>query len=259
MQKPFEIKGIMIGEGRPVICVPVVEKTTEGVVTKIRELGEKKVQMLEWRVDCYEEVGNPESVKKVLEQVKPFVRESIFLFTFRTKQQGGSLRMEERKILQLNEIAAKSGCADMIDLEFFEATRPEKEIRRFQRMGVRIIASHHDFDGTPDERILHMLMDQMQQGGADVAKLAVMPNSVDDVVRLLKLTNDTRQKYPTLPVVTMSMGGLGVISRLSGEVFGSCITFGADGAVSAPGQMQMEKLADILDALHASMSADEKN
>ena len=37
------------------------------------------------------------------------------------------------------------------------------------------------------------------------------------------------------------------------EVFGSCITFGADGAVSAPGQMQMERLAAVLDALHESM------
>ena len=51
-----------------------------------------------------------------------------------------------------------------------------------------------------------MLMEQMQQGGADVAKLAVMPQNADDVVRLLKLTNDMKQKYPTLPVVTMSMG-----------------------------------------------------
>ena len=80
--------------------------------------------------------------------------------------------MEEWKILKLNELAAKSGCADLIDLEFFEATKPEKEIRRFQRMGVRVIASHHDFDETPDDRILRMLMEQMQQGGADVAKLA---------------------------------------------------------------------------------------
>ena len=53
--------------------------------------------------------------------------------------------MEEWKILKLNELAAKSGCADLIDLEFFEATKPEKEIRRFQRMGVRVIASHHEF------------------------------------------------------------------------------------------------------------------
>ena len=98
-----------------------------------------------------------------------------------------------------------------------------------------MIASHHDFDATPDDRILRMLMEQMQQGGADVAKLAVMPQSADDVVRLLKLTNDMKQKYPTLPVVTMSMGALGVVSRMAGEIFGSCITFGAVGETSAPG------------------------
>ena len=138
--------------------------------------------MIEWRVDCFREADDVAAVRAVLDNVKPFLTETIFLFTFRTKQQGGSRRMEEWKILKLNETAAKSGCADMIDLEFFEATKPEKEIRRFQRMGVRVIASHHDFDATPDDRILRMLMEQMQQGGADVAKLAVMPQSADDVV-----------------------------------------------------------------------------
>lgn len=255
MQKSFQIKGITIGEGRPVICVPVVEAASEDVIAKIRELTEKNVQMLEWRVDCFSKAADPEAVRAVLEAVKPFVTKTVFLFTFRTKQQGGSMRLEEKKIIQLNEIAAKSGCADMIDMEFFEASRPEKEIRRLQRMGARIIASHHDFHGTPDERILRMLLEQMQQGGADVAKLAVMPKDADDVLRLLKVTYDVKKKYPTLPVVTMSMGGLGVISRLSGEVFGSCITFGADGAVSAPGQMQMDTLAYILDALHGSIGA----
>lgn len=253
MQKSFQIKGITIGEGRPVVCVPVVAASPEDVIAKIKGLTEKKVQMLEWRVDYFSKARDPEAVRDILEAVKPFMTETIFLFTFRTEQQGGNMRLEERRILQLNEIAAKSGCVDMIDLEFFEATRPEKEISRFQRMGVRIIASHHDFHSTPDERILHMLLEQMKHGGADVAKLAVMPNNADDVLRLLKVTYDTKKKYPTLPVVTMSMGGVGVISRLSGEIFGSCITFGADGEVSAPGQMQMETLTGILDALHASI------
>ena len=253
MQTSFQIKGITIGEGKPVICVPVVAETAQDVIEKIKKLAEKKIQMIEWRVDCFGGAENPEAVQKILDAVRESVRETIFLFTFRTKQQGGNLKLEEKKILRLNEIAAKSGCVDMIDLEFFEATRPEKEIRRFQRMGVRVIASHHDFDGTPDERILNMLMEQMKQGGADVAKLAMMPGSTDDVLRLLKLTNDTREKYPAFPIVTMSMGALGVISRVSGEVFGSCITFGADGAVSAPGQMQADKLAQVLDALHESM------
>ena len=229
MQNAFEIKGIRIGDGKPVICVPVVAPERETIIETIKSLTEQKVQMIEWRVYCFREADDVAAVRAVLDAVKPFLTETIFLFTFRTKQQGGSRRMEEWKILKLNETAAKSGCADMIDLEFFEATKPEKEIRRFQRMGVRVIASHHDFDATPDDRILRMLMEQMQQGGADVAKLAVMPQSADDVVRLLKLTNDMKQKYPTLPVVTMSMGALGVVSRMAGEIFGSCITFGAVG------------------------------
>lgn len=253
MQKPFEVKGQMIGGERPVVCVPVTEYESEDIVEKIRRLTEKKVQMIEWRADCFSGAAEPDRVRQVLEQIRPLVQETVMLFTFRTKKQGGKGTLPEKQILYLNEIAAKSGCMDLIDLEFFEAARPEKEIRRFQRMGVHVIASHHDFDGTPDDRILHMLLDQMQQGGADVAKLAVMPRDADDVIRLLKVTNDIKRKYPSLPLVTMSMEGLGVISRVAGEVFGSCITFGADGAVSAPGQMQMERLTAVLDALHESM------
>ncbi len=254
MQNAFEIKGIRIGDGRPVICVPVVASEKERIIQNIKTLAEQHAEMIEWRVDCFSEADDVEAVREVLEAVKPFLTRTVFLFTFRTKQQGGSRRMEEWKILKLNETAAKSGCADLIDLEFFEATKPEKEIRRFQRMGVRIIASHHDFEETPDDRILHMLLEQMQQGGADVAKLAVMPQTPEDVVRLLKVTNDMKQKYPTLPVVTMSMGALGVVSRMAGEIFGSCITFGAVGETSAPGQIQANKLEDILEIIHQGLA-----
>ncbi|MCC8029933.1 MAG: type I 3-dehydroquinate dehydratase [Lachnospiraceae bacterium] len=254
MQAPFDVKGIRFGEGRPVICVPVVEREKDAVIQKIRILTEKKVQMIEWRADCFSGMDQPDQVRDILEGVRPYVHDTVMLFTIRTKQQGGNAVTYEKNILYLNQIAAKSGVIDLVDLEFFEATRPEREIRRLQRMGVRVIASHHDFQATPDERILRMLMDQMKQGGADIAKLAVMPQTPDDVLRIMKLTNDTRERYPGLPVVTMSMGGLGVISRVAGEAFGSCITFGADGEVSAPGQMQMDTLAGILDALHESMN-----
>ena len=227
MQNAFEIKGIRIGDGKPVICVPVVSPEREAIIEHIKALTEQKVQMIEWRVDCFREADDVAAVRAVLDAVKPFLTETIFLFTFRTKQQGGSRQMEEWKILKLNETAAKSGCADMIDLEFFDAT--------------------------PDDRILRMLMEQMQQGGADVAKLAVMPQNADDVVRLLKLTNDMKQKYPTLPIVTMSMGALGVVSRMAGEIFGSCITFGAVGETSAPGQIAADKLDDILTVIHQGL------
>ena len=254
MQEPFEIKGRRIGEGRPLICIPVTEAGEEQIAEKVCRLTEHKAQMIEWRVDCFAGAAEPERVRAVLERIRPLVQETVMLFTFRTRKQGGNGQLPEKQILHLNEIAAKSGCIDLIDLEFFEAARPEREIRRFQRMGVRVIASHHDFQGTPDDRILRMLLDQMRQGGADVAKLAVMPQRADDVLRLMKVTNDMKQRYPALPLVTMSMGSLGVISRVAGEAFGSCITFGADGDVSAPGQMQADRLEMVLEALHEGMA-----
>ena len=253
MQGVFEIKGVAFGAGRPVICIPVMEADRETIIKKITDLAARGAQMIEWRADAFSEVEDADAVKTVLEAVKPYLEKTVFLYTFRTKKQGGTRALEEKKIIYMNETAAKSGAVDMVDLEFFEAVKPLKGIRRLQGMGVRVIASHHDFDHTPDSRILRMLMDQMKEGGADIAKIAVMPQSADDVLRLLKLTVDTRKKYPDLPLVTMSMGSAGVISRICGETFGSCITFGADGAGSAPGQLQADDLAQILDTLHASI------
>jgi 3-dehydroquinate dehydratase-1 len=54
----------------------------------------------------------------------------------------------------------------------------------------------------------------------------------------------------------MSMGSLGCISRVAGETFGSCVTFGAFDKASAPGQLPVEKLRDVLAILHGSMNGD---
>lgn len=92
----------------------------------------------------------------------------------------------------------------------------------------------------------------MCQGGADIVKLAVMPNKVDDVLRLLSVTAKFHEENPDTPIITMSMGQMGSISRLSGETFGSCVTFGAHEKPSAPGQYEMNRLLEILDAIHES-------
>ncbi len=250
MQQEFDIKGIHFGSGRPVICVPVVEKTHGGIIGKIRELVGKNVQMIEWRADFFENIDDGEAVRQVLEDVRSLVTETVLLFTLRTVKQGGNADMDEKKIIYLLELAAKSGVVDLVDMEYFELSKPEKEVGRLQRLGVKVIASHHDFHKTPEDPVMYIIMDQLVKGGADVAKLAVMPQSSEDVIRLLKLTDDIRRKYPVMPLITMSMGGLGVISRIAGESFGSCVTFGADGATSAPGQMDMKALEGILNVIH---------
>ena len=73
-----------------------------------------------------------------------------------------------------------------------------------------------------------------------------------DVVTLLAATEEMSTKHANRPIITMSMGGLGLVSRLSGETFGSALTFGAAKAASAPGQISVDKLATILEVMHES-------
>ena len=93
----------------------------------------------------------------------------------------------------------------------------------------------------------------MQKLGADIPKIAVMPQSKEDVLTLLAATEEMNRKHADRPIITMSMAGTGVISRLCGEVFGSALTFGAARKASAPGQMGVEDLAQVLSLLHKSL------
>ena len=93
----------------------------------------------------------------------------------------------------------------------------------------------------------------MQDMGADIPKIAVMPQNKKDVLTLLAATEEMANDYADRPIITMSMAGTGVISRLCGEVFGSSMTFGAVGKASAPGQMGAEDLNTVLALLHSAM------
>ena len=119
--------------------------------------------------------------------------------------------------------------------------------------GARVIASNHDFFKTPAKADIIYRLRKMQDMGADIPKIAVMPQNKRDVLTLLAATEEMVTDYADRPIITMSMAGTGVISRLCGEVFGSSMTFGAAKKASAPGQMGVEDLSTVLDLLHKSM------
>ena len=83
----------------------------------------------------------------------------------------------------------------------------------------------------------------------DITKMAVMPQSEEDVLELLSATVQMKLHKADRPFVTMSMGKLGVISRASGSFSGSAITFGTVGKASAPGQIPCGILSQMLEAL----------
>lgn len=250
--KECRIKNQVIGEGRPLICVPVMEQNREDIIKEITYLSQSGADMIEWRVDAYGEFRDCNAVREVLESVAPVLSDKIFLYTFRTKKQGGESEIESETLADLHDLAAESGCVDFVDLEFFEEEKPLRKIRALQSKGIRVIASHHDFEETPEPKVMKMLLERMCVGGADIVKLAVMPQSQKDVLNLLEITTDFHKQYPDTPIITMSMGKLGNVSRLCGETFGSCVTFGAHKKPSAPGQYEMNQLREILDAIHNS-------
>ena len=143
---------------------------------------------------------------------------------------------------------------DLVDVEAFTGDSYVKEIiKAAHEAGVAVVASNHDFDKTPDKDDIVGRLRKMQDLDADIPKIAVMPQNKKDVLTLLAATEEMVSEYADRPIITMSMAGTGLISRLCGEVFGSALTFGAVGKASAPGQMNAADLNTILNLIHESM------
>ena len=154
----------------------------------------------------------------------------------------------------LNIAAAQSGYVDLIDVEAFTGDDVVKTIiDAAHKAGVKVIASNHDFFKTPEKEEIIRRLRMMQDFGADIPKMAVMPTCKQDVITLLSATLEMSEKYADRPIITMSMAGTGVVSRLTGETFGSALTFGAASKASAPGQVGVHELKQVLDIIHSSL------
>ena len=245
-----QVKNIVIGEGRPKICVPIVGKTKTDILEEAKKITALPVDVVEWRVDWFDDVFTTEKVLETAKELQEVLKDIPLLLTFRTSKEGGEKEISVSDYTALNIAAAQSGYVDLIDVEAFTGDDVVKTIiDAAHEAGVKVIASNHDFFKTPSENEILSILKQMEEAGADIAKIAVMPESTEDVLTLLSATCKAKKEL-TCPVITMSMAGTGLISRLSGEVFGSCLTFGTAGNISAPGQIDALKLRSVLHILH---------
>lgn len=249
----MQIKKRIIGAGRPLVCVPVVEIEENGIYKAAGQAVERGAEVLEWRIDWFAQAACQDRIEEILHKLQEICGDTILLCTFRSSLQGGEREISEEMYLGLLELIAKSGQADILDVEVSELSNPSNVIRKLHGIGQCVIGSKHYFSHTPETEQMQRDLADMQRAGADIGKLAVMPHGALDVLRLLEATARVREEYPHYPLVTMAMGGLGAISRISGEVFGSCMTFASVGKTSAPGQMPLEDVVGILNKISESM------
>ena len=246
-----QVKNTVIGEGRPKICVPIVGKTKTDILEEAKKITALPVDVVEWRVDWFDDVFATEKVLETAKELQEVLKDIPVLLTFRTSKEGGEKEISVSDYAALNIAAAQSGYVDLIDVEAFTGDDIVKTIiDAAHKAGVKVIASNHDFFKTPEKEEIIRRLRMMQDFGADIPKMAVMPTCKQDVLTLLSATLEMSEKYADRPIITMSMAGTGVVSRLTGETFGSALTFGA---ASAPGQVGVHELKQVLDIIHSSL------
>lgn len=245
-----------LGKGRPCIIVPLTSSALADLLGEARALVDLPVDMAEWRVDMFGSGDVDETaVLQALAELKSALSVPL-LVTFRTAAEGGNRFLSDEGYVSLCRRLCESRLPDLLDVEAFLRSGKSKDIIACAHScGVSVVASNHDFHATPSkDEIVRRLLYMQDELDADIMKIAVMPRCRADVLTLLAATEEVSSRAHR-PVITMSMGPLGVISRVCGQTFGSAATFGAAQAASAPGQMDVRALHAVLAALDAACNA----
>ncbi len=244
-----EINGLKIGQGVPKICVPLVGKTDRELVEQAIHANQCGCDLVELRIDYYERVNTIEKVVDCIHKIKECLSVPI-LFTFRTFEEGGNQPLSKEYYGKLYDAVIENGSVEVIDLELSlgeMVLRPL--IKKARQKGIKVLLSSHDFLKTPVTNEIIARLRRMQELGADIVKIAVMPKSKEDVLRLMDATLYMNNNHSQTPVVGISMGDMGIPSRFLGDWFGSAITFGVASKVSAPGQLSVQRLQQLFKLL----------
>lgn len=254
MKRTVIVQGREIGGNDPLICTPLIGMNTEQILTELKKILPKMPDLIEWRADFFESLHDTEAVLHTASKIREAAGKIPILFTIRSYKEGGQpISLEEQFKIQLISEVCKSKQVDLIDYEVSNEIEDIRYVRQVSKdYGVYMILSYHNFDSTPERSFIVDILSQAETHGADIAKVAVMPTSTEDVLILLNATHDAK-KVLQIPMVTMSMGGFGAITRMAGCFFGSNITFAIGEKSSAPGQIPIEDLRSAIQIMQKSM------
>lgn len=247
----------VIGSSKqPLICIPLVGKSQREILAELTTVIMKKPDLIEWRADFFENIANTDQVISLANKIKAVAGNLPIIFTIRSIREGGQeIALSDCEAIELNAAICRNTNVEYIDCELSNLPEAFYQLRDVaKKNSTMVIASFHNFECTPSRDILHQKFVQAEEYGADVAKVAVMPKSLEDVLTLLSATLEAKNKIK-IPLITMSMGSLGTVTRMFGGVFGSTVSFAVGQGSSAPGQVPVEDLNSVFNILNKAMSA----
>lgn len=243
------VRNVHIGTGKPKVCLPIVGKNDEDIFSQAKSFQGKSFDVVELRIDFYNDIFNKDTLLNMLKKLRKLIDQPILL-TYRSLKEGGQIQLSDEQYKELIETVCSSHYIDLVDIELMSGNVLVYQLVEIAHQhDIKVVMSNHDFHKTPTDEEMIDRLDKMELLNADICKIAVMPTSQDDVIRLLNVTH-IMSKRLSRPLITMSMGALGVISRICGESFGSALTFACNELASAPGQINVDDMNFILGVLN---------
>ncbi|HEL1583349.1 TPA: type I 3-dehydroquinate dehydratase [Streptococcus suis] len=220
------------------IVVPIMPRSIEEVVSIDLERLED-ADIIEWRADYLPKEDILTVAPAVFEK---FVGREI-VFTIRTRKEGGQIELTDEEYVKLIKEIAALYQPDYIDFEYFSHQSVFKEMLDFPNL----VLSYHNFEETPENFM--EIMSELTSLSPAVVKMAVMANTEQDALDVMNYTRGFKTLNAEQTFATMSMGKIGMLSRIAGMVTGSCWTFASLDEASAPGQISLANTRKFLDIL----------
>lgn len=246
---PLRVRQLEFGGPQPLFCIPLVATDVASLVDQATVAVGLKPELIEWRAD-YFHGASADALVEAAGELRALAGDTAIIFTLRARNEGGAQDLSQTTRRELIEAVLRTRTIDIVDLEL--ANDPpflEALMGVARSCGTRVLLAMHNFAETPDSDVLSGHIRAMRELGTDIAKIAVMPRTADDVLRLLQVTARARREFPDLPLATMSMGALGSLTRVAGFLYGSDMAFAVGKAASAPGQIPIEDARRATDLL----------
>ena len=257
MKKAVSLKSVVLGTGLPKICVSLMGTNTYGLLEEIKLFKNSAADLAEWRADYFDDLLNPAKVLETLQVLQEVLDNDPLIFTIRRLEEGGQKAISLDAYREINHAVICSGLADAVDLELSAGEHLLKPLIETAHLNkTAVIVSSHDFYQTPPKTEMMRRLTHSMALGADLSKLAVMPDNAEDVLALLEVANQLNHTCDSL-IIAIAMSELGTVSRISGEVFGSAMTFASLDKPSAPGQLQVSELKQVLEIIHSANRSQE--
>lgn len=196
--------------------------------------------IIEWRADFLP--------KEAILQVAPAIFEKFagreLLFTLRTRAEGGEIDLDSAEYVQIIKDVAQLYQPEYIDFEYFSHKDVFEEMLDFPNL----VLSYHNFQETPENMM--EILSELTSLTPKVVKVSVMAHTEQDVLDLMNFTRGFKTLNPEQEYVTISMGKVGKISRITSDVTGSSWSFASLDEASAPGQISLSSMKKIREILN---------